>query len=281
MKMEFKNLGRTNVKIPVLGLGTWGIGGLSTKSVAGDDDAVKALIFGLDLGMRFIDTAEMYADGHTEEVIAKALENRRDSVFLATKVSPEHLSSEDVPKACDASLRRLKTEYVDLYQAHWPNPRIPIAETMKAMEKLVRDGKVRFIGVSNFSVEQTREAQEALSTVDVVSNQVEYSLLDRSIETNLLPYAEKEHITIIAYSPLARGQIAMGSVREDRWRTIDEVAARVGKTRNQIALNWLITKQSVVAIPKSANAAHLRENLGGQGWKLPHEDYDALSRAFT
>jgi len=281
MKMEFKNLGRTNVKIPVLGLGTWGVGGLSMKSAAGGDDAVKALIFGLDLGMRFIDTAEMYAGGHTEEVIAKALENRRDSVFLATKVSPEHLSSEDVPKACDASLRRLRTEYVDLYQAHWPNPRIPIAETMKAMEKLVRDGKVRFIGVSNFSVEQTREAQEALSTVDVVSNQVEYSLLDRSIEANLLPYAEKEHITIIAYSPLARGQIAMGSVREDRWRTIDEVAAKVGKTRNQIALNWLITKQSVVAIPKSANPAHLRENLGGQGWKLPHEDYDALSRAFT
>ncbi len=223
----------------------------------------------------------MYAGGHTEEVIAKALENRRDSVFLATKVSPEHLSSEDVPKACDASLRRLRTEYVELYQAHWPNPRIPIAETMKAMERLVRDGKVRFIGVSNFSVEQTRQAQEALSTVDVVSNQVEYSLLDRSIEANLLPYAEKEHITIIAYSPLARGQIAMGSVREDRWRTIDEVAAKVGKTRNQIALNWLITKQSVVAIPKSANAAHLSENLGAQGWKLPHEDYDALSRAFT
>ncbi len=97
----------------------------------------------------------MYAGGHTEEVIAKALENRRDSVFLATKVSPEHLSSEDVPKACDASLRRLRTEYADLYQAHWPNPRIPIAETMKAMEKLVRDSKVRFIGVSNFSVKNS------------------------------------------------------------------------------------------------------------------------------
>ena len=280
MKMEFKNLGRSNVKIPVLGLGTWGIGGLSTKSAAGDDDDVKALIFGLGLGMRFIDTAEMYAAGHTEEVVAKALENRRESVFLATKVSPEHFSSEDVPKACDASLRRLKTEYVDLYQAHWPNPRIPISETMKAMERLVKDGKVRFIGVSNFSVEQTRQAQDALSIVDVVSNQVEYSLLDRSIEANLLPYAEKEHITIIAYSPLARGQIAMGSIQEDRWRTIDKVAAKFGKTRNQVALNWLITKKSVIAIPKSANPAHFTENLGGQGWSMQHEDYDALNRAF-
>ncbi len=280
MKMEFKNLGRSNVKIPVLGLGTWGIGGLSTKSTAGDDDDVKALIFGLDLGMRFIDTAEMYAAGHTEEVVAKALENRRESVFLATKVSPEHFSSEDVPNACDASLRRLKTEYVDLYQAHWPNPRIPISETMKAMERLVRDGKVRFIGVSNFSVEQTRQAQESLSIVDVVSNQVEYSLLDRSIEASLLPYAEKEHITIIAYSPLARGQIARGSIQGDRWRTIDEVAAKFGKTRNQVALNWLITKKSVIAIPKSANPAHLSENLGGQGWSMHPEDYTALNRAF-
>ena len=279
--MEFKNLGRSNVKIPVLGLGTWGIGGFSTKSTASDDDDVKALIFGLDLGMRFIDTAEMYAGGHTEELVAKALENKRESVFLATKVSPEHFSSEDVLKACDASLRRLKTEHVDLYQAHWPNPRIPISETVKAMERLVRDGKVRFIGVSNFSVEQTRQAQEALSIVDVVSNQVEYNLLDRSIEADLLPYAEKEHITIIAYSPLARGKIAMGSIRENRWRIIDEVAAKYGKTRNQVALNWLITKQSVIAIPKSANPAHLNENLGAQSWNMNHEDFEALNRAFT
>ena len=281
MLMEFKNLGRSNVKVPVLGLGTWGIGGFSTKSIAGDDDDIKALRLGLDLEMRFIDTAEMYASGHTEEVVAKAIEGRRESVFLATKVSPQHFSYESVLKACDASLKRLRTNYVDLYQAHWPNPRIPIPETMKAMEKLVKDGKVRFIGVSNFSVEQTRQAQEALSTVDVVSNQVEYSLLDRSIEADLLPYAEKEQITIIAYSPLAQGQIATGSNRENRWRIIDEIARRYGKTRNQVALNWLIAKQSVVAIPKSVNSVHLRENLGAQGWKMLKEDEEALNRAFT
>jgi len=278
--MEFKYLGRSNVKIPVLGLGTWGIGGLSTKNVTHDDDDTKALVLGLELGMQFIDTAEMYASGHAEEVVAKAIENRRESVFLATKVSPEHFSSENVPKACDASLRRLRTEYIDLYQAHWPNPRIPISETMKAMERLVRDGKVRFIGVSNFSVEQTRQAQAALSAVDVASNQVEYSLLDRSIEDNLLPYSEKEHITIIAYSPLARGQIAMWSIREDRWRALDEIAARFRKTRSQVALNWLISKKAVVAIPKSANPTHLKENLGGQGWTMQPEDFEALDRAF-
>lgn len=278
--LEFKKLGRSDEKIPVLGLGTWGIGGFSSKNVAGDDDDIQALTFGLDLGMQLVDTAEMYASGHSEEVVARAIENRRESVFLATKVSPEHFSSEGVLKACDRSLKRLRTEYVDLYQAHWPNPRIPISETMKAMERLVREGKVRFIGVSNFSVEQTQEAREALSTVDVVSNQVEYSLLDRAIESELLPYAEQEQITIIAYSPLARGRIAKGSSRESQWSTIDKIATKYEKTRNQIALNWLITRQEVIAIPKSANLPHLKENLGGQGWKMQNEDYDLLNQTF-
>ena len=278
--LEFKKLGRSDEKIPVLGLGTWGIGGFSSRNVAGDDDDIQALTFGLDLGMQLVDTAEMYASGHSEEVVARAIENRRESVFLATKVSPEHFSSEGVLKACDRSLKRLRTEYVDLYQAHWPNPRIPISETMKAMERLVREGKVRFIGVSNFSVEQTQEAREALSTVDVVSNQVEYSLLDRAIESELLPYAEQEQITIIAYSPLARGRIAKGSSRESQWSTIDKIATKYEKTRNQIALNWLITRQQVIAIPKSANLPHLKENLGGQGWKMQNEDYDLLNQTF-
>jgi diketogulonate reductase-like aldo/keto reductase len=110
---------------------------------------------------------------------------------------------------------------------------------------------------------------------------VEYSLLNRSIEPDLLPYAEKEHITLIAYSPLARGQIAKGTTREDRWRTIDEVASKYGKSRIQVALNWLITKQPVIAIPKSTSPPHLNENLGAQGWKMTYEDYEALNRAFT
>ena len=281
IKLELKNLGRSDVKIPVLGLGTWGIGGFNTKSMIDDDNDVRALTFGLDLGMRFIDTAEMYADGHSEEVVAKAIENKRESIFLVTKVSPEHFSFDGVQKACDASLKRLRTKYIDLYQAHWPNPRIPIPETMRAMEKLVKEGKVRFIGVSNFSVEQTKQAQAALSTVDVVSNQVEYSLLNRSIEADLLPYAEREHITIIAYSPLARGRIATSSSHENRWRTMDEIAAKYEKTRNQVALNWLIAKLPVMAIPKSANLAHLKENIGAQGWKMTREDEDALNRAFA
>jgi len=278
--LELKKLGRTNVEIPVLGLGTWGIGGLSNRRRGSEEDDAGALRLGLKLGMRFIDTAEVYARGHSEDIVAMAVGDERENVFIATKVSAENLAYEHVLRSCEASLRRLKTSYVDLYQVHWPNTRIPIQETMKAMEKLVEDGKVREIGVSNFSVKQTREAQEALSRKTVVSNQVEYSLVERSIEDDLLQYCVKEHVTVIAYSPIARGHIAGGG-RDERWRTLDSVAQRYGKTRTQVALNWLICKENVVAIPKASNPEHVRENAGGAGWKLEPEDQEALSKAFS
>lgn len=277
--MEFKELGKSSEKIPVLGLGTWGIGGFSSKHLGGDDEAVQALRLGLELGMRFIDTAEMYARGHSEEVVARAVKTERESVFIATKVSAEHLSYEGVLKSCEASLKRVETNYIDLYQVHWPNPHIPIAETMKAMERLVGEGKVRHIGVSNFSARQTREAQDALSKSSLASNQVEYSLLDRSIEQDLLPYAEKEHITIIAYSPIARGQIPHGA-RGERWKVLDQLASKYGKTRTQMALNWLVVKQPVVAIPKAAGLEHVRENAGAVGWKISEKDQNALNQVF-
>lgn len=277
--MEFKELGSSGVKIPVLGLGTWGIGGSFSRDLGGDDEAVRALRLGLELGMRFIDTAEMYARGHSEEVVAKAVETERDKVFIATKISRENLSYENVLHSCDASLKRLKTSYVDLYQVHWPNPRIPISDTMKAMEYLVAEGKVRCIGVSNFSVQQAREAQKALSKASLVSNQVEYSLLDRSIEEDLFPYAEKEDITIIAYSPVAQGRIPEGG-RDERWHVLDKIASKYGKTRAQIALNWLILKEPVMAIPKAIRLEHVRENAGAVGWRLSDQDQDELNEAF-
>lgn len=267
------------MEIPVLGLGTWGIGGLSSSHIGGEDKDVRALRLGLELGMRFIDTAEMYGHGHSEEVVAKAIAGERESVFIATKVSPENLSYERVIRSCQASLRRLETDYIDLYQLHWPNPSIPIAETIRAMEKLVEDGKVRQIGVSNFSVKQTCEAQEALSKNSLASNQVEYSLLERSIEEELLPYCAREHVTVIAYSPVARGSIPR-SGREEQWRTLDHIAAKYGKTRTQVALNWLICKEPVVAIPKAEDLNHVRENAGSVGWVLKKKDQDALDKAF-
>jgi len=278
--VEFKKLGKSNVQIPVLGLGTWGIGGFGSRYLGGDEDAVRALRIGFQLGMSLVDTAEMYAHGHSEEVVAMAVGKEREKVFIATKVSAENLSYEHVLLSCEASLKRLKTNYVDLYQVHWPNPRIPIGETMKAMEKLIADGKVREIGVSNFSVKQTREAQESLSKARIASNQVEYSLVERAIEEDLLPYCSRESVTLIAYSPVARGNIPSGG-RDERWRTLDSIARRYGKTRAQVALNWLISKEPVVAIPKAINLEHVRENAEAAGWRLSKEDQDALSEAFN
>jgi diketogulonate reductase-like aldo/keto reductase len=278
--VEFKTLGKSNEKIPVIGLGTWGIGGFSSRVSGGEEDEVRALRLGLELEMRLIDTAEVYGHGHSEEVVARAVKSGREGVFIATKVSRQHLSYQDVIKSCESSLKRLGTTYIDLYQVHWPNTSIPITETMKAMEHLAAQGKIRHIGISNFSVQQTQEAQEALSRNDIASNQVEYSLLDRSIEGDLLHYAEKQRITIIAYSPVARGQIPRGGQGE-RWRILNEIVSKYDKTRSQVALNWLVTKQPVIAIPKAATPEHVRENASGVGWRMNKEDYDALSNAFT
>jgi diketogulonate reductase-like aldo/keto reductase len=278
--VDFKQLGKSSVMIPVLGLGTWGMGGLSSKRAGGEEEAVRALRLGLELEMRFIDTAEMYAAGHSEEVVAQATAGERENVFIATKVSAENLSYEHVLRSCDSSLKRLQTRYIDLYQVHWPNPRIPVAETMRAMERLVAEGKVRHVGVSNFSVQQTREAKTALSKIELASNQVEYSLLDRSVEETLLSFAAKEHITIIAYSPVGRGQISRGG-RGERWQVLERLAAKLGKTRSQVALNWLIMKDPVVAIPKAGQLDHVKENAGAAGWKLNKEDLAALDSAFA
>src|SRR6266436_1372974 len=228
--LEFRSLGRTSESIPEIGMGTWGMGGGMQADSSRDSEAIEALKLGLDLGMIHVDTAEMYGAGHSEEVVAKALEDWEKPVFVASKVSPSHFAYEDLLRSARKSLDRLEREQMDLYQLHWPNPRIPIAETMKAMEKLVRDGMVRYIGVSNFSVAQMKEAQAALSREEIVSNQVEYSLVDRTVE--------RENLTLIAYSPLGQGRIARG--RGGPFKITDEIAARLGKSRSQLSLNWLL-----------------------------------------
>ena len=244
-----------------------------------DEDGIQALRLGLDLEMKFIDTAEMYGAGHSEEVVGRALERRRDGVFVASKVSPRHFAYDDVLTAAKRSLKRLGLKQMDLYQLHWPNPNIPISETMRAMETLVKEGLTRFIGVSNFSVEQMKEAQQSLSHEKIVSNQVEFSLIDRAVEARILPYCQKEGLTLIAYSPLGQGKIPRG--RGASFKVLDEVAGKLGKSRNQVALNWVLQHDSVVAIPKAADADHIRENAEVADWKLNREDYQRLARAFS
>ena len=244
-----------------------------------DEEAVEALILGLELGMTLVDTAEMYGAGHSEEVVSRALDRRRERVFVASKVSPSHFAYDDVLRSAKRSLERLKIKEMDLYQLHWPNPRVPIEETMRAMEKLVRDGIIRHIGVSNFSVTQMKEAQASLSREQIVSNQVEYSLLDRSIEPDVLPYCQQEGVTVIAYSPLGKGRIPKG--RGGSFKVLDEIAAKYGKSRSQVALNWLLNHESVVVIPKAIDKEHVRENAEVVGWRLSPEDSKKLATAFA
>ncbi len=277
--MQFRHLGRTQESIPAIGQGTWGIGGEMGSDFSRDETSVQALRLGLDLEMKFIDTAEMYGAGHSEEVVARALEGRRDRVFVASKVSPRHFAYDDVLAAAKRSLKRLGLKQMDLYQLHWPNSKIPISETMRAMEKLVDDGLTRYIGVSNFSVEQMREAQQSLSHEEIVSDQVEFSLVDRSVEEGILSFCQKEGLTLIAYSPLGQGKIPRG--RGASFKVLDEIAGKLGKNRNQVALNWVLQHDSVVAIPKAANIDHVRENAEVADWKLGSEDYQRLAKTFS
>jgi diketogulonate reductase-like aldo/keto reductase len=191
----------------------------------------------------------------------------RDRVFLAIRVSPENFRSADLRKSVEASLQRLGTDTIDLLQQlHRPNPSIPITETMGALADLVDAGKVRFAGVSNFSMAQLQEAQKALGKHPIVSNQVRYNVIDRTIEKNLLAYCQANHITVIAYSPLARG---LGRIRDcDPAGVLEEISRSTGKSPAQIVINWCLSKDGVVAIPGSNSAEHLLDNCAASDWWL-------------
>jgi diketogulonate reductase-like aldo/keto reductase len=276
--LEFRPLGKTSESIPEIGMGTWGMGGGMHSDSSRDSEAVEALKLGLDFGMTFVDTAEMYGAGHSEEIVSKALKDWRKPVFVASKVSPSHFAYDDLLRSAKKSLDRLRVKHMDLYQLHWPNSRIPISETMKAMEKLVQDGIARHIGVSNFSVAQMEEAEAAMSREEIVSNQVEYSLVDRAVEEEILPYCQREKLTLIAYSPLGQGRIARG--KGGSFRVLDEIAERAGKGRSQVALNWLLRHESVVVIPKASDKKHVVENAAASGWKLGAKEFQDIDNAF-
>ena len=280
--MELKPLGNTGVMVPETGLGVWQYSG-----------GVEPLRRGVELGAFLIDTAEMYG---TEDVVGQAVKDLRDRVFLATKVSADHLRYDDVLRAAEASLQRLDTNCIDLYQIHWPNWSIPIQETMRAMEALVDRGLIRYIGVSNFSVSQLREAQAAMSKYPIVSNQVLYNLNRREIERELLPYCLLQRITIIAYTPLDDGRLATRSWFPQNWRmqavpqvpiylrrmqALEQVATYIQKTLAQVALNWCTSRPNVIVIPKSNTPARIEENCQASGWRLSLEQVGFLDAAFT
>jgi len=281
--LERKSLGKTGESVAAIGLGTWNMGGRESPDYRDDERLIEAIRYAVELGMNHIDTAEMYAAGHAEELVGEAIKQfSRDEVFIATKVWPSNLRYEDVIRSCRRSLERLQLKYVDLYMVHWPNPRIPLQETMKAMEKLVKDGLIRYIGVSNFDVELLEQAMNALKREEIVANQVEYSLEAREVERELIPFCERNGITVTAYTPLGKGRIpAEAASNTPRGKILAEMAQRYGKTPVQIALNWVIWRPNVITIPKAARKEHLEENAGAAGWRLTEEDYKRLSAAYT
>jgi diketogulonate reductase-like aldo/keto reductase len=240
----------------------------------GRREKIDALRKGIELGLNLIDTAETY---QTEDIVAEAIKcYQRDNLFIATKVFGTHLKYEAVLRAADRSLKNLQCSYIDLYQIHWQNPRVPIKETIKAMEKLAEDGKVRYIGVSNFSVDQLKKAEEALSRNKLISNQVEFNLMRRGIEKDLLPYCERRGIVVIAYQPIAQGALANphGKLK----RVLEKISKKHGhKTPAQIALNWLMRKSEMIfPIPRASRQERVAENVGSVGWSLDDEELKKL-----
>jgi len=267
--MERKPLGNTGVLVPEIGLG-----------LALYSGGVEPLRRGIALGAALIDTAELYGN---EDVAGQAVRGLRDQVFIATKVSADHLRYDDVLRAAEASLRRLETGYIDLYQIHWPNWSVPIQETLRAMEALVDRGLVRYLGVSNFSTSQLRAAQAALRKYPLVSNQVLYNLNRREIEWELLSYCLRSQVTIIAYTPLDSGRLATRAPFPPSrgMQALELVATQVQKTLAQVALNWCTSRPNVITIPKANSVVRVEENCQASGWRLSPAQIQFLDAAFS
>ena len=253
--------------IPVLGMGTWRMG----ENTRHRQDEIKALQYGLDIGFSLIDTAEMYGEGGAEEVIAQAIANRRAQVFLVSKVYPHNASIKGAIAACDRSLKRLKTDYLDLYLLHWRGS-IPLTETLEAFQMLQQAGKIRSYGVSNFDVDDLEEASQLNGGNAIATNQVLYNLSRRGIEWNLLPWCRQQGIPIMAYSPIEQGRILNN-------RTLQAIAQQRGITTAQVALAWLLHQENVIVIPKSSRIEHLEQNRAAIDLKLSTEELDALDAA--
>lgn len=279
--MENETKRKTNVKsielsssrrMPVLGQGTWGMG----EDPANHDAEIGALRLGLDLGMQLIDTAEMYGEGRAEELVGEAIAGRREEVYLVSKVYPHNATKSGTAEACARSLQRLKTDYLDLYLLHWRGA-TPLAETLDALQALKKAGKIRDFGVSNFDVDDLREATALAAGKELVVNQVLYNLANRGIEWDLLPWCREQRVVTMAYSPLESASPEQATFLKNR--VLRSVAERRNAKPAQVAIAWLF-QRDVVVIPKAANPDHVRDNRAAYDLRLEPEDLAALEEAF-
>jgi len=306
--VEYLEFGKSGLKVSTIGIGMLQAGGY--YGTHDDDECVRAIVRASELGINLVDTAEAYGDGHSEEVVGEAMrEIGRDKLVIATKVHGRlfatcHLRYRDVLRACEASLNRLGISQIDLYQVHFPNPweQIPLKETMRAMEELYRSGKIRAIGVSNFAVRDLKEAQDCLRATEIVSNQVQYNLIRREIEEEVVPYCRKENISVLAWGPLEKGALTGKYTPEntpkDQVRGEDiifsnrnmpqvmklvsklkEIGDVRGKSPGQVALNWLMTHAQTIPIPGAKRPQQAEENAGAAGWQLSPSELDQIQQA--
>jgi myo-inositol catabolism protein IolS len=299
MMLETVELGTTGMQVTPICLGCWQMG-ISEWSNVEDESSIGTIHQALDLGINFLDTAEVYGRGHSEEVVGKALKGRRDDVIVATKVGHRNLKRDAVRTALEGSLSRLQTDYIDLYQIHWPWQEVPCEEPLEAMTELKAEGKIRAIGVSNYGIDLLPRATKA---ADVISLQPPFSVVWREIDAAILPFCRENNLAVLAYSPMAQGLI-LGKyktrddlpddcrsnnvlTRDGIWEKvvavtemIAEVGEKYGKSRAQVALNWVLATPGVTcAIAGARRPEHITDSVGAVGWQMEQDDYDRLSEA--
>ncbi len=256
-------------QVPALGQGTWFMG----EDRSARKQEVAALQAGLDLGLTLIDTAEMYAEGGAEEVVGEALQGRRAQAFLVSKVYPHNASRQGAIAACERSLKRLKTDRIDLYLLHWRG-QYPLAETVEAFEALQRAGKIRHWGVSNLDLDDMQELWGVKGGPACAANQLLYNLGRRGIEWDLRPWLQDKGLPVMAYSPIEQARLL-------RHKGLQDFARRHGMTAAQAVLAWLLAQEGVIAIPKSASLAHVRENAAARDITLEAAQLKELDRLFA
>lgn len=262
-------------ELPVYGMGLARMGGYEQADTSQDKEWVAAIQQAIENGVTHFDTAEAYGAGHSEELLAQGIKGvARDQLVIASKVSAWNQTYEGIRSACEASLKRLGTDYIDLYMLHtFPQKGISITETMRAMSELVDEGLIKNIGVSNFTIDRFKAAQAATHH-KIVCNQLHYNVEFREVEARgLLKYSQDNDIFIVAWKPVQRGELVQAAI-------LNELAKKYGKTRRQVAINWLISQNHVVTISKTTALEHLQENLGALDWTMESEDVERIRREF-
>lgn len=261
------------MNLPQLGMGTWGMGGTFAEDPSNFDESVEALRFGLAFGLRLIDVAELHGNGLTEKIVGEAIKGYpRKKIFIISKVSREHLDYDKTLRAAEGSLKRLGTDYIDLYLVHKlpPENPAPQEETFRALGSLLKEGLARHVGVSNFTAAQIETASRYLAPAKIEANEIEYNLIFQEAEQKTIPYCRSKDIRVIAHRPFGKGLLFKQPIP-----FLYALAEKYGKTVAQIAINWIMS-QGMTAIPKASDKKHIQENLGALGWKLHDEDITLL-----